>query len=468
MDAYIRVSKTGDRTEDESTEVYEARLREWSRTTGTPLGLVLDDTDVSGSVAVADRKLERLVRRVEDGVSSGIVTPYLDRFGRDLIEGAVALKRITEAGGRLVSVTDGFDSAHPGSNLNFNLRMSIAQDFLERNRQNWQAAVGAAADRGAYLARRPPFGYWWDEGHVLHVDEGRAAVVRELFARRGARRENFGELQRWLRAECSRLGFADGAGISKSGVRQMLKNRAYVGEHRVQSGRRGEPRVLKNHHAAIVTPRQWEGAQWSGGFHARNGATAGAALRGLVYCGTCGRRLRVGTYGKAGAKRVAYTCVQEECEARASIRADWLDEHVARAVQDAAAAGEPHVAAVIEGDTRYEDAMAAVERARAVLEEYRDNHAMQEALGVEDFAAGLRSRREALEAARAALASVPPPDARRDDAPAPTPDAATAAAASRYVGRVVLEPARGRRGLRASERSAVYLAGAAEPYPAAA
>jgi DNA invertase Pin-like site-specific DNA recombinase len=114
---------------------------------------VLDDTDVSGSVAVADRKLERLVKRVEEGASGRIVTPYLDRFGRDLIEWAVALKRISEAGGKLVSVSDGFDSTHPGSNLNFNLRMAIAQDFLERSKANWQAAVGAAADRGP---RVPP------------------------------------------------------------------------------------------------------------------------------------------------------------------------------------------------------------------------------------------------------------------------------------------------------------------------
>jgi hypothetical protein len=51
---------------------------------------VAEETDVSGATAVAERKLERLIQRVEGGESEGIVNPYLDRFGRDLIEGALA------------------------------------------------------------------------------------------------------------------------------------------------------------------------------------------------------------------------------------------------------------------------------------------------------------------------------------------------------------------------------------------
>jgi DNA invertase Pin-like site-specific DNA recombinase len=99
---------------------------------------------------------------VEEGHSEGIITSKLDRFGRDLIGGALALKRITEADGRLVCVEDGFDSASPGSELMFNLRMAIAQDYLSRTRTNFRrsaedAAKGAstspAARRSATSAR---------------------------------------------------------------------------------------------------------------------------------------------------------------------------------------------------------------------------------------------------------------------------------------------------------------------------
>ena len=87
-DIYIRVSRLGDRTEDEATEVYEAQCRDWANRNAVSIDEVEEDTDVSGSVAVAERKLERLIQKVEAGESEGIVTPYLDRFGRDIISGS--------------------------------------------------------------------------------------------------------------------------------------------------------------------------------------------------------------------------------------------------------------------------------------------------------------------------------------------------------------------------------------------
>src|SRR5215212_8295477 len=101
-DVYVRVSRLGERTEDEATEVYEAQCYEWATRNDFTVDEVVDDTDVSGSVAVARRGLERLVQKVEAGESEGIITPYLDRFGRDTIEGALAYRRIKLAEGRLV------------------------------------------------------------------------------------------------------------------------------------------------------------------------------------------------------------------------------------------------------------------------------------------------------------------------------------------------------------------------------
>src|SRR5882724_3998326 len=73
-DVYIRVSRLGDRTQDEATEVYEAQCRDWAGRTGISIDEVEEDTDVSGSVAVAERKLERLIQKVEAGESEGILT----------------------------------------------------------------------------------------------------------------------------------------------------------------------------------------------------------------------------------------------------------------------------------------------------------------------------------------------------------------------------------------------------------
>ena len=68
MDAYIRVSRTGERDDEESVKIYEAQVRQWAAQNGEPIGEVVEDTDVSGAAAVADRGLEHLVQRVSRAI----------------------------------------------------------------------------------------------------------------------------------------------------------------------------------------------------------------------------------------------------------------------------------------------------------------------------------------------------------------------------------------------------------------
>src|SRR5262249_58878427 len=154
FDVYVRISQEGDRTEDEVAEqltVYESACRDWAERHGLDIGEVFSETDVSGTTAVADRELEEGVARVESGESAGIVTPYVDRFGRDLIEGALAWRRIKLAEGRLVFVNDGIDSADPGSKTMFNMRMTFAEDYLDRVKAQFNERRVRAAERGVYL-----------------------------------------------------------------------------------------------------------------------------------------------------------------------------------------------------------------------------------------------------------------------------------------------------------------------------
>ena len=46
-DIYIRVSRLGDRSEDEATEVYEEQCRDWAGRNGIVVDEVAEDTDVS-------------------------------------------------------------------------------------------------------------------------------------------------------------------------------------------------------------------------------------------------------------------------------------------------------------------------------------------------------------------------------------------------------------------------------------
>lgn len=91
---------------------------------------------------------------------------------------------------------------------------------------------------------------------------------------------------------------------------------------------------------------------------------------------------------------------------------DSVEPPVMYMLQTAIMEREPHVAAVIEGDTRYDDALVAVEDAKRAYEEWRDDTSVQRELGMSDYVAGLKARKEAVEVARAAFRQTPRPSKR--------------------------------------------------------
>jgi len=462
-DIYIRVSQTGERTDEQATERYRERCYGWAATNDLTIDEVAEDTDVSGSVKVADRQLERLIQKVESGESEGIVTPYLDRLGRDVIEGALAYKRIKDAEGRLICVEDGQDSARAGDELTFNLRLAIAQDYLNRVRSTYQAAVDKKVAERKHITK-VPFGYKRGDDGRLAVMNREAKLINVLFQKRAAGAD-LGTLTSWLGSRGAVNSYT-GQPFTKSGIRSILRNRTYLGEVSVQNGKKGQPRVIKDYHEPILTPDVFEAANAvAGAYFERNGKlTKQALLRGLTYCSGCGRRLRITGYEAAGERVATYTCTYPhtaEQGKRATIRASRLDAFVQYAVQQAAANRDPYIAAVIEGSTAYQDALDAVAEAQRLHDELRDDLDAQKQLGTKSWLAALKVRADALELARKQLSRV---------RPAAKPKQATnlseleAAELAKFVQRVVVHPTSNGHAQPASERVEVFFTGASEAW----
>ncbi len=128
--------------------------------------------------------LDAAITRVEAGLSGGLVVAHLDRFGRSLLDGLVAIERIQRAGGTFASVNDGFDLGTDTGRLVMRVMLSMAEWQRDRARENWDAARERAVARGVHCASRPPTGYRRGPSGRLVVDPGSAPVIRELFARR--------------------------------------------------------------------------------------------------------------------------------------------------------------------------------------------------------------------------------------------------------------------------------------------
>jgi DNA invertase Pin-like site-specific DNA recombinase len=426
MDAYIRVSRTGERDEEESVEVYREQVAEWAASEGVKIGQRAEETDVSGSTAVSGRKLERLVRRVEEGVSNGVVTPFLDRFGRDLIEGALALKRIHEAGGKLVAFKDGFDSTSPGSKLVFNLRMAIAEDFLDRVKSNWNTATSRAVANGIHVACKAPLGYLRQDavdprydarGKLIRdgrlvVDEATAPFIKRAFE---LRRDgsSYQAIADFLKGKLGR-------GIAKSSVSGILKNRAYLGEARGPNGA-ANPEA----HDAIVDDDLFARVQATAGeYHTRDGSIASQAmLGGVVYCGGCGHKCSVSgsTDPKTGKRIASYVCkgkrASGDCSNRAVARVSLVDGFVLDLIKNDEDGSI--VSGALAAEQEYLVAREAVREAEQALDEWVDDPALSSSLGRSRFQRGILKRQEALDEARQVLWAIDDRHVDEDDADAP-------------------------------------------------
>lgn len=476
---YVRVSEVGDRDGDTfgSPEEQEASARAWAERAGVSIAEVVTELNVSGAKPVNERELGRLVKAVEDGELGGIIVKYLDRFARDFIESAVLLQRMRDAGGRMIATANGFDSENitPEQEMVYNIMMSVADAQRRRNRLSRVDGSRRSAKRGNYLASKPPLGYEWidrvtrPDGSLgvgkLVPDKKTAPLVKQAFRMR-ASGESLRVIATWFGEH--------GIKITKSGVRAMIANRAYVSEATIPTNRKGAVEIVKNAHDPLVTPDDWEMANAIGGTYIpRSGRWASQALlAGIPVCSGCGVRLSPAGGGKVRGERVPYyQCTAEGCTARVGIRMEHLDGYVAGLVQDALLVREPHVAAIMEGDDRYQRALEAVEAARKELDVYVAEVLVTD-VGKVAWVKGKEARQTKLDLARRALRDVPATKRMRTISGETLEDALPALDREhlrRFVDRIVVKPVgRGRR-VPVGDRVDVWFIGAETPvtYPLA-
>jgi DNA invertase Pin-like site-specific DNA recombinase len=487
-DIYVRISDEGERTKAkvaEQLDIYEVACREWAEQASVEIGEVARETDVSGAAPVDQRELGRLIKRVESGESAGILTPYLDRFGRDTIEGCLAYRRIKKAGGRLVCVNDGIDSDRDGDETIFQVRMVFAEDYLRRVKANFQSRIQKAAAEGIYLASRAPLGYLRkDEGDPVLNSRGEVEkdgrlvlmaeakpVIREVFLRR-AQGASARELRDYLRRVGAELVNDElrkrFMPISVSGVQHVLRNRAYLGEATVQNAAKGQPDVIRNAHEPMVTHAEWERAQAAGGtYHPPTGRwSSRTRLSGIVQCAN-GHRLKV-SGGRSTLpeekRKPLYSCTREDCDARIGVDAERLDNFIRGLLQDAVYAEEPHVIAILQGDDRYRRALEAVEAARKEMETFIVEVKVTD-IGKHAWVQGKEARQAALDQARSELRATPAPKPSKNArGKTITFDEALPGLErehlGRFIDRVIVKPVgRGKR-VPVAERAELWLVGA--------
>src|SRR5829696_6318386 len=184
-DGYIRVSRRGGREGESfiSPDVQRKKIRDWAKLHDVEILRWWEEIDQSGAKLERPQFQEALAR-CERGETGGIVVARLDRFARSAVDALTSIRRLTDAGARLVSVEDNFDGSTPMGRFAIGILVLIAELELERIKSNWQTAVVQAVGRGVHISARTPTGYTRDKQSRLLRDEPAASIVAECFRRR--------------------------------------------------------------------------------------------------------------------------------------------------------------------------------------------------------------------------------------------------------------------------------------------
>jgi site-specific DNA recombinase len=407
-DGYIRVSRVGGR-EGESfiaPEVQRKKIEQWAKLHQVEIVQWWEELDQSG--ARRDRPMfQQALARCESGESEGIVVARLDRFARSAVDALESIKRLNDAGARLVSVEDNFDGSTAIGRFAIGILTLIAELELERIKENWATAVTGAVERGIHISARVPTGYRKEEksGRLLR-EEPAASAIAELFRRR-ALGASYTELARFL--EESKVYPATGSkNWSVTGVSNLLKNPVYLGQAR--SGKVTNDEA----HEPILTRAEFDAAQGGSTLLKQgDGSLASQALLGgLIRCAGCGHTLKIAgtTSKKTGERYPVYYCTGRYakglCPARATIRASQVDRYVEQQVLAALRAEDGLLAQAVEASEHIDEAARRVGEAEHELDLFITNPQLLTVIGEETFLHGAQARQRALDEARQELAAL--------------------------------------------------------------
>jgi site-specific DNA recombinase len=400
LDEYRRVSQVGGREGDRflSPELQRRAIEDYARLHGHTARPNPEELDVSGG-KMRRPILDKIMERIRNGESDGIVVFALDRYSRDVLGGNLLLLEIKEAGGTLVSVHENLDISTADGKMMFDFRMAMAENYLTRSRERWLEVQRNAVERGIYTEPYVPVGLEKREDRHLYLSPA-APIVKEAFQMRAAREPTV----RIVDFFNEKLPRPNGGLWIAPTVERIFERRIYRGE----LSRRG----VTNPNACepLVTEAEWQAAQITRKKSSPR-TKSDHLLVGIIRCAGCRYVMtpNAGRVKKAGKTYLIpqYRCRRAHgagrCPSPSTITRKSIDAYVEAAFQSEMA-GTSFAAA--ETGTDIEQAQGQLARLEAELATFAADTTVREALGEASYHAAVKSRADGVAAAREALRSL--------------------------------------------------------------
>jgi DNA invertase Pin-like site-specific DNA recombinase len=357
MDGYIRVSRVGERAGDESyisPSVQREAIERWAAYKGVDIAVWHTDEDQSGGTQ--DRPgLRAAIERALAGETGGIVARDLTRFSRFTEGGLRDLRRLEEAGARLVFTDQEIDTSSPHGRMVYTILLSVSEAALAQLKAGWKTAKSRAIREGRQIGPTPP-GYRRarvrngkphgafvpdpDTGPAMTAAYRAAAregleaaipILREAFPTKTFTVRKQSTVDQYARrGRTVQIGetITVEATWNTSTVRRLLAQRVYIGE--AYYGDELNPKS----HEPLIDRRTFNRAQYAP--INKNRPPGVYPLSGIARCATCGNPMigsRAGVKRPDGTYPRNYRCSSAarkdvECAQRAMIDAGALENYV--------------------------------------------------------------------------------------------------------------------------------------------
>lgn len=173
---------------------------------------------------------QQMLHAIENGTFDAkiIVVRAIDRLHRNAKNQLSDLEWLAKHCMRLISVTDGIDTATETSKLLTTIKAAVAEDFSDTLSKNTRGAMLELAKQGRHLGGVPPIGYKVNAEGFYEIDEVKAPIVREIFK---LYLQDMG--YDCIIKQMQQKGYKtnEGRDFSKSSINGILKNPKYMGTY---------------------------------------------------------------------------------------------------------------------------------------------------------------------------------------------------------------------------------------------
>jgi len=391
IDAFYGRNSTDEQAEKGTIEAqvdYANKYFDLNETTGFEMYL---DEGTSGTIALEKREnASRMLNDVKIGKIGAVYVYRLDRLARSVKHVLDTYEFLEAYNVRLISMTEAFDTGTPTGKFFMTLLASIAA--LERDTilERTQMGKDRNAKAGKWVSGAPPFGYRIGDDGKLVIYEPEAETVKLVFKLYSEEMTMF-ELAKYLNAKgVETPATSKGTKNASTGkwhaghISIILKTEAYTGVYNYLQRSKRNRETIEVDVPALVDIQTFNAIQkkiLANADNARGKRGRLYLLRGVIFCGHCGRSM-IGNSG--GTNRAYYRCTGttdqgqgKRCTAKqikATLIEDavWSDileivkkpEQIKKYVDRSVAKGKESVAPVVNELSEVEEALIKKQKAK--------------------------------------------------------------------------------------------------------